>query len=122
MSQLLKVSADFERKLYEKTFGQIPSSEDLKHYYKTVHWKRKTAETVKAYEYCCADCGVSLRFSKPNVHHLHYKSFWKEQIGTDVVPLCRECHLARHRSIYTDRVKAPYFDERDHITFITSSY
>lgn len=40
----------------------------------------------------CADCGHPAEC----VHHLHYRTWRREDIHSDLVSLCNSCHYARH--------------------------
>ena len=119
-----KVSPKFERKLFDQTYGHLSTREQLKEYYKTAHWRDKRHEALVYHNYNCMDCGTRLLPGDrdTNIHHTNYKSLWAEIIGRDVVPLCRECHNARHFTLQMRYVPAPDYDERDYFTFVHSSY
>lgn len=54
-------------------------------------WRRRRAIFLVMAGGVCADCGGRAN----TVHHLHYETVGHE-LPKDVVPLCNECHAARH--------------------------
>ncbi len=84
----------------------------LKEYYKTIHWVNFRKQLLNADDCECEICGrkrwsfykigakkgqrkrtPELRF---NIHHLHYKSLYKEK-RSDVLVLCQFCHDLLHQ-------------------------
>ncbi len=57
-------------------------------------WARKRQECLFEQGNKCLDCGAD----HMDIHHLHYRTLGNECPRTDIVPLCRVCHDARHAS------------------------
>ena len=68
---------------------------DYERYLKSYHWKCKRRAALFHHGKRCFKCGESGRILQ--VHHLHYRSLGNENVATDLVVLCKECHKALHR-------------------------
>lgn len=66
-----------------------------KNYLKSKHWVMKKKEYNRKYERVCSCCG-----GKENLqlHHISYDRLGNEPL-TDLVYLCKECHMRIHRVI-----------------------
>lgn len=63
-------------------------------YMNSVSWVKKRNERIRIDEGKCAVCGSGHDL---NVHHLTYRNFMHEDVGLDLVTLCRSCHAMPHR-------------------------
>jgi uncharacterized protein YlaI len=61
-------------------------------YLMTGHWRRAREHAIKLADGKCSICQSTYRL---NVHHLHYRSLWRER-ANDVVVLCETCHRRIH--------------------------
>jgi len=60
-------------------------------YLKSGHWRELKSSKLK--QVCfCEKCGVSKRL---DVHHLNYRSLYDVRL-TDLMVLCRKCHIQEH--------------------------
>lgn len=57
-------------------------------------WLRRKADYLSLVTGCCL-CKTTKSLL---LHHLHYKNLGYEQLGVDVVPLCKPCHETVHKS------------------------
>lgn len=73
-------------------------------YLQSRHWKRTRAVVVRAYDKKCAQCESKKEIQ---VHHLTYERLGDEKF-TDLLPLCRVCHLRHHNSGRDDKVLSRY--------------
>jgi len=64
-------------------------------YLKSQEWQEKRQECLKYHGHNCADCGM--HGSLLECHHLHYETLGDENPETDLIPLCKQCHEARHK-------------------------
>lgn len=64
-------------------------------YLRSARWQRFRAIIMVAAACTCADCGGPA----VDVHHLTYQRLGSERLE-DVLPLCRECHEARHGGLF----------------------
>ena len=63
-------------------------------YLKTPHWLETRERILKRDGYQCRDCASRKRL---NVHHKTYLSPRGQERDTELLTLCRRCHIARHR-------------------------
>lgn len=63
-------------------------------YLKTDYWQSKRQTILERDEFQCRDCGCPDRL---NVHHKNYLAPRGQERDTDLLTLCRWCHIARHR-------------------------
>lgn len=70
-------------------------SKEYDEYFKTDAWQEKRKQRLKIDGYKCALCGKS---EKLEVHHLTYKSFGNENVESDLISLCKECHDFAHEN------------------------
>lgn len=61
-------------------------------YLLSYEWKRKRNARMAMDSFKCVDCGEPAQC----VHHIHYKTWKFENIETDLVSLCNDCHYSRH--------------------------
>lgn len=68
-------------------------------FYTSVEWRRFRESVLSQYNYQCADCKARniIRAAKA-VHHIKpIDKFWDLRFDYDnCIPLCNECHNARH--------------------------
>ena len=70
-----------------------PPGFDKVAYRRTPHWRQVCREAMERCEKVCEECGQAQAL---DVHHLHYRSLWREAPG-DVRPVCVPCH-GRHNA------------------------
>ncbi len=70
---------------------RIPYSE----YLQSAWWQNKRKEKLKSVNYRCNRCGSQAELQ---VHHLHYRSLWKEK-NNDLEVLCKTCHQVEHECL-----------------------
>ena len=63
-----------------------------KKYLRSPEWKKKKLALFKKRGYKCERCG---RTKKLHVHHLHYRTIYKER-QKDLKILCAKCHKRAH--------------------------
>ena len=62
------------------------------------HWQQIKIARMRIDGFRCQGCGCVGTSSNPlQVHHLTYHNVGTEDVWTDVVTLCRACHLQTHR-------------------------
>lgn len=77
-------------------------------------WHQKKAERLKIDGYRCRGCGKLHTADNPlECHHVNYYRFGYENIFTDLISLCRDCHKREHRILcrptgYDDRGNVRY--------------
>ena len=61
-------------------------------------WRRK-AEQRRLIDDCkCTMCGCTgTKYNPLQIHHLTYKHLGNEDVYTDLVTVCEQCHVAIHR-------------------------
>ena len=77
------------------------SHEDYIIYLQSDEWKSRARRRLEIDEYTCQYCGSELQSMSgithiPNIHHLHYRTLRNENVYTDLVSLCKHCHLDLH--------------------------
>lgn len=61
-------------------------------------WAEKKAQRLQIDNFVCRGCGKPFTPSlPPSCHHMNYYNFTSENIWTDLVSLCPECHKTIHR-------------------------
>ncbi len=67
-------------------------------YLESPEWKAKVEERAKIDKYRCCMCGASgTRTNGLECHHVTYRNIYHEDVFTDLLTLCRDCHCAVHR-------------------------
>lgn len=61
-------------------------------YTKSNAWRKRRAVVILLGKYRCAQCYYR---KAVQVHHLTYER-WKEELLTDLIPVCRGCHCKIH--------------------------
>lgn len=74
---------------------------NYKEYINSPKWKEKRSSRAVFDNYKCQYCGSDVSTydgdaHTPNVHHLHYDTLGRENIETDLVTLCQQCHHQLH--------------------------
>lgn len=90
-----------EEEFYHPDYVFI-TSEDKKDYLQSKEWNTLRKQILAIYNYKCGDCHEPKSLE---VHHITYKN-WRHENLEDLIPLCRECHQARHNKTgysYQDR-------------------
>jgi hypothetical protein len=91
---------DFDIEPYIPPTDHI-SYDEYKDYLKTDIWYDLRKARLAIDNYTCQYCGSNLlpdpsKRDIGHVHHLHYRSLQNENVRTDLVSLCRNCHLDLH--------------------------
>lgn len=88
-----KKALDYVEERFQQEALQEPQqgNVDYKNYINSGSWKQKVAEKLKLANWKCQRCGAS--GIKLDVHHLHYETLGNEDLDTDVIAVCRKCHL-----------------------------
>jgi len=71
-------------------------------YLKSGHWKSLRQDALKTTDHLCAACASAFSI---DVHHLVYRNLY-DCTTSDVMPLCRKCHYAVHKSERLRAMKA----------------
>lgn len=74
---------------------------DKGEYIKSSYWKKKRKEYFDKYHKRCVLCGESDCYSLA-IHHVTYARLGIENIDTDLVCLCNDCHKLEHQKIDWD--------------------
>lgn len=69
------------------------NQQDYSNYLKSAHWAGTREKRLELDNYRCFLCGKKKHL---NVHHIRYKNLGNEDVGKDLVTLCRECHKMLH--------------------------
>ena len=80
------------------------SAEEYRAYLQTPHWQKVRARRMQIDKYVCAFCGAS---DLLQVHHISYERLGHEEVRTDLVTLCADCHHRLHQLIDDEK---PYVD------------
>ena len=88
------------RKLPSEHF-HVRNKSDYQRYLTTRHWRQTRRRVLKARGGRCAMCGIVSE--RPQVHHRHYKTLWREQNG-DLQVLCRGHHETHHLGVTGDEL------------------
>ena len=68
-------------------------------YLNSSHWFNFKRAYYKKHKRICSYCGSKVNI---HLHHLTYKRIGKETFE-DVVPLCKECHIAEHKMLKEEK-------------------
>ena len=66
-------------------------------YYKSLHWQDRTRSQL-AFQPNCGSCG---RPAEESHHPKYHGVLFREEIGTDLTSVCRNCHQTIHEYIDT---------------------
>lgn len=69
-----------------------------KEYLKTQHWKEVREFKLLKYGYKCQLCGSE---NDIHIHHNNYECLFNENIHTDLISMCNECHKKFHDVLST---------------------
>ena len=61
-------------------------------YLKSDEWREKRKILMEQCDWTCSKCGKKAT----QLHHLNYNNIGNEELNTDVVPLCKDCHDEIH--------------------------
>jgi hypothetical protein len=64
-------------------------------YLNSPEWSAKRQACYQIHGTNCADCNLNFA---TDIHHRHYETLGDENPESDIVPLCSDCHKARHDS------------------------
>lgn len=70
------------------------NKKEYKEYLKTKHWKKAREQRLKIDGYVCSVCKSNKRLQ---VHHLTYENIHNEDVFTDLITLCEDCHAKVHK-------------------------
>ena len=71
---------------------------EYRQYLQGEHWQQLKIARMKIDGFRCQGCGCIGTSANPlKVHHLKYCNVGNEDVWTDLVTLCRACHLQTHR-------------------------
>lgn len=62
-------------------------------YLRSEHWQKRRRKLLSGAGYMCEECGAS--HCELHVHHKDYSRRGNERY-TDLLVLCKKCHMARH--------------------------
>lgn len=62
-------------------------------YIQSAEWRTKRQEALTVHGTKCGVCGSTDRLE---VHHLHYRTLFRESARDDLRVLCRDCHALTH--------------------------
>jgi len=72
-----------------KTFGNIDNFELYKKYIRSDEWQQKRKERLALDNHRCKNCGGRRGLE---VHHKNYDSLFNENVSSDLITQCKECH------------------------------
>lgn len=85
-------------------------TEFYKLYIRSEAWEQKKQERLKIDGYKCVMCGRTTKHCRTmQCHHVTYARLGDENVLTDLVTLCGECHRRIHR--YYNRKKGDVVDD-----------
>jgi len=61
-------------------------------YLKSDEWKEKRRYLMEVSDWTCSKCGAKAT----QLHHVSYENIGNEELDTDVIPLCKDCHDEIH--------------------------
>lgn len=65
-------------------------------YLQTDVWRELRTKRLRLDNYQCQNCGTAMNLQ---VHHIRYPEVWgTENIYTDLITLCDDCHKSAHRN------------------------
>jgi len=72
-----------------KTFGNVDDFEQYKKYIHSDEWQQKRKERLSLDNHRCKNCGGKVGLE---VHHKNYDSLFNEDVTSDLITQCKECH------------------------------
>lgn len=67
-------------------------------YLNSREWRRKAHKRALIDDFTCQMCGAHGTRSNPlHIHHLTYRNIYNENVFTDLVTLCNDCHIGVHK-------------------------
>lgn len=83
--------------MLNKAAGGNMTKEDYAKYLMSDHWKETAKKRLEIDGYKCQMCGsYGTETNKIQVHHLSYKNLGHENIYTELVSCCSNCHKDIH--------------------------
>ena len=77
--------------------AQMPKTREYEAYLKGPVWARLREQRLEIDRCKCRTCGA---WERLEVHHVRYPQvLGQENVGLDLITLCRDCHIAVHDSI-----------------------
>ena len=71
--------------------------ENYEQYIISDEWKSKRNQRCEIDNYKCCMCGSSGTMNNPlQCHHITYRNLYKENVYTDLLTLCKNCHKSVH--------------------------
>lgn len=93
---------------FDDTLVEVtPALQEL--YYRTPHWRAIAAQRRAFDGHRCCQCSEPIGL---DVHHWRYKLFY-EEMRTDLMTLCRDCHEAMHTLISGSKIHFPRYLHKD---------
>lgn len=87
-------------------------------YLKSEHWQNIKVECLISKQFeKCKICGKK----RIQIHHLHYRNKFNEDIFKDLVPLCGKCHKMVHDKLKAEKIKSQTMSEFNTM-FVTPTY
>ena len=68
------------------------SKGSYRRYLMSEDWRERRKELLEEANYECEECGEKATV----IHHLKYDNLGEEELGEDVMVLCKECHEDKH--------------------------
>jgi len=66
--------------------------EEYIEYLKSEDWRERRKVLMEQCDWECSKCGEKAT----ELHHLNYNNLGEEELESDVIPLCSECHKEIH--------------------------
>lgn len=66
-------------------------------YLNSPEWKEKKRQRADIDGHICRMCGVREDQTRLECHHIKYTNFGREDVYSDLITLCEDCHRAVHR-------------------------
>lgn len=81
----------------EKLYSKKNQYSEYKNYLKSPQWLRFRLERLTIDENTCQQCGTYVDANTVHCHHITYKNLYNENVETDLVSVCKQCHKYIHK-------------------------
>lgn len=81
--------------LYTHQRGTM-TRDEYRAYLKSPYWRAFAKERKEKRKYTCQRCGEKKKEWELDCHHLTYERMPRKEWASDVLILCRECHITEH--------------------------
>lgn len=88
---------DERKKIREEIDNQKSQKNEYKEYLKSPQWLRFRLERLAIDENTCQQCGTYVDGDTVHCHHITYKNLYNENVETDLVSVCKQCHKYIHK-------------------------